>query len=167
MVELEIVVGLVVERLTLSGPWSDHTWMPAQILEGTPDAPAWTVLSTAPDRVRYYAGAFAVTLYSSDTAFYRDNLASARPCLWVAMRPTGPLPPVEIVAVTVDPTAGEGLTETGTNTVDVVDMPPGLAGEIAAFIEAHHVERVFEKRKRDRRPPDMMGRRRRIDGETS
>ncbi len=163
MVEHEIVVGLVLECLAPSNPWGEHIWLPVQILEGIPDTQPWAVLSRGPDRVRYYAGAFAVTLDTLDTAFYRDNLTSKRPCLWVGMRPDGKEPPVDILAVTADPTEGEGLTQTGTNVVEVIDMPLSIAGEIAAFIEAHHVERPFEKRKRDKRPPDMMGRRRPID----
>ena len=79
------------------------------------------------------------------------------------MRPQGAQPPLEILAVTADPTEGEGMTETGTNVVEVIEMPLALVEEIAAFIEAHHVERPFEKRKRDKRPPDMMGRRKPID----
>ena len=164
MAEREFVVGLVVERIDPSSPWGQPIWMPAQILEGVPDTPPWTVLSKGPDRVRYFAGAFAVRLHSGDTAFYRDNLTAERPRLWVAMRPDGIEPPVDIIAVTADPTEGEGYTQTGTNVVEVIDIPPGLAAEIAAFVTEHHVERVFEKRKRDKRPPDLMGRRRPLDG---
>lgn len=163
MVEHEIIVGLVVECLAPSNPWGEHIWLPVQILESVPDTPAWAVLGRGPDRARYYAGAFAVKLYSTGTAYYRDNLASERPCLWVGMRPQGDQPPLEILAVTADPTEGEGMTETGTNVVEVIEMPLALVEEIAAFIEAHHVERPFEKRKRDKRPPDMMGRRKPID----
>lgn len=163
MVEREIVVGLVIERLDPVSQWGEPIWLPVQVLDGVPEAPAWTELSRGADRVRWFAGAFTVKLYSSETAFYRDNLAAARPRLWVVMRPERPEPPVEIIAVTVDPTEGEGYTQTGTNVVEVVDLPPGLAAEIAAFVDEHHVERVFEKRQRDKRAPDMMGRRRPID----
>ena len=163
MVQHEMVVGLVLECIAPSSPWGEHLWLPVQILEGVPDTQPWTVLSRGPDRVRYYAGAFTVRLHSADTAFYRDNLGSNRPCLWVGMRPDGKEPPVEIVAVTADPTEGEGMTQTGTNVVEVIDMPLAMAGEIAAFVDAHHVEREFVKRKRDRRAPDVIGRRRPID----
>ena len=154
MVEREFVVGLVIERLEPSSTWGEPFWLPVQALEGAPDTPPWTVLARGADRVRYFAGTFPVKLYSTETAFYRDNLAAGRPSLWVVMRPDGPEPPVEILAVTADPTEGEGYTQTGTNLVEVVDMPAGLAGELAAFVAEHHVERPFEKRKRDRRPVD-------------
>jgi hypothetical protein len=163
MVEHEIVVGLVMERLAPSNPWGQDIWLPVQILQGAPETAPWTELSRGADRARYFAGTFVLKLYATHAGFYLDNLATERPRIWVAMRPDGPEPPVEIVAVTADPTEGEGYTETGTNVVEVIDMPDWMAGEIAAFAAEHHVERVFEKRKRDRRAPDLMGRRRPMD----
>jgi Protein of unknown function (DUF3305) len=159
MVEHEITVGLVIERLAPSNVWGEPIWLPLQVLQGVPDAPPWTVLAQATDRVRYFAGAFAVKLYSTETAFYRDNLTAEQAKLWVAMQPQGAEPPVEILCVTADPTEGEGYTQTGTNVVEAIAMPDWMAAEIAAFVTAHHVERVFEKRKRDKRPSGFVERR--------
>jgi hypothetical protein len=167
MVEREILIGLVVERLDPSNAWGEPIWLPCQALDGIPEAPPWTILSKGADRVRYFAGAFAVQLYSTETAYYRSNLLADRPRLWVVMRPDGAEPPVDIVAVTADPTEGEGYTETGTNVVEVIDIPPGLAAAIAEFVDEHHVERVFEKRKRDKRPPQLGDRRRPLDDDRS
>lgn len=167
MVEREIIVGLVIERLDPSTVWGEPIWLPRQALDGVPEAPPWTILSKGADRVSYFAGAFSIRLYSTETEYYRSNLLAERPRLWVVMRPDGPEPPVDIIAVTADPTEGEGYTETGTNVVEVIDIPPGLASEIAAFVDEHHVERVFEKRKRDKRPPQLGERRRPIDADRS
>lgn len=157
MVEDRLVAGLVMAFRPPLGRWSEPTWTPFQVLPVPPATPAWTLLARSPERETWYAGAVEIALYSTDTANYRDNLSSGRPSLWVAVRPSLTSPPVEIAAVTADPAEGEALTETGTNTVEMVDMPPAIAASVAAFIAAHHVERVFEKRKRDRRPADMMG----------
>ena len=154
MAEHEITVGLVIERITLTGPWSDHVWMPSQVLMMVPDTPPWTAIMRNGERVRYFAGAFPVRLHPSSTAQYRDNLTSVRPSLWVAMRPQGSEPPVEIVALTADPSEGEGYTETGTNVVEAIAMPAEIAAWVDAFVTEHHVERVFEKRKRDPHRPD-------------
>lgn len=159
MVQHEIALGLVIERLEPSSPWGGHIWMPVQVLEGVPDTRPWTELARGADRVRFYAGAFNVTLYSTETAFYRDNLMSGQPKLWIGMQPDGSEPPVEVMSVTADPTEGEGMTQTGTCVVEAIDMPDWIAAQVAAFVEANHVEREFIKRKRDKRPPDMMGRR--------
>jgi hypothetical protein len=37
-------------------------------------------------------------------------------------------------------------------------MPEPLRHTIAAFVAEHHVERVFEKRTRDRADPEMLAR---------
>lgn len=153
MAELDLVVGIVVSRYEPASTWGEPIWVASQALEGVPATPAWSVLSFSTERVSWYAGAFQVRLHSSDTAYYRDNLTSGEPKLWVVMRPEGPEPPVEIVCVTADPTEGEGATETGTNLVGVVSMPPSIAAEIAQFVAEHHVERVFEKRQRDKSLP--------------
>lgn len=159
MVEHEIAVGLVMECIAPSNPWGTHHWIPVQILQGAPDTPPWAVLARGSDRVRYFAGTFAIRLYSTETGFYRDNLSAERPRLWVATQPDGPEPPIAILAVTANPAEGEGYTQTGTNVVEVIDMPADIAAEIAAFVEANHVEQVFEKRKRDKRPSAFLGRR--------
>ncbi len=161
MIETKITVGLVLERRLLSGPWGGHQWMPAAIFAEPPDVAAWTPLAGATDPTstqRYYAGAWDVHLYSTDTANYRDNLEASAAKLWVVMRPTGPEPPVEIVVITADPAEGEANTEAGTNIVETIDMPREIAAEVAAFFAAHHVERPILKRRRDRAEPDSRWR---------
>ena len=150
-----MAVGLVIERIRLTGPWSDWAWMPAQVLLDVPETPAWAILSHSDDRTRYYAGTFVIELHPSSTGYYRDNLASERPVLWVAMQPAGWEPPMESIAVTVDPTEGEGYTQTGTMVVETLPLPAEIAATVAAFISEHHVERVFEKRQRDKSRPRM------------
>ena len=153
MAEHEILIGLVVERIKLTGPWSDYAWMPCQVLTSVPETPAWSVIMQNAERVRYYAGEYVIGLHPSSTAQYRENLASGRPSLWVAMRPEGAEPPLEIAGVAVDPSEGESYTETGTSVVETVPMPPEIMAVLAEYIETHHVERVFEKRKRDKSQP--------------
>jgi hypothetical protein len=79
--------------------------------------------------------------------------------LWVALRPTGVEPPYEIFGVTADPSEGEAWTESGSDLVDVVPMPPPVRTAIEAFVAEHHVERPFYKRKRDRADPEALARR--------
>ena len=90
---------------------------------------------------------------------YRDNLRSGRPSLWVSLRPADTPPGVALRLVTADPAEGEALTEPGTDIIEAVPMPPEIQRRLAAFVEAHHVERPFVKRKRDRADPEAMARR--------
>jgi hypothetical protein len=144
-----IPVGVVVERRKAMSRWVDFVWQPVAILCGWPDTAPWTVLSTSEDHATYYAGPAEIELYRTETEFYRDNLESAAPSLWVALRPTGVEPPYSIAAVTADPAEGESFTQAGNDLVDAVPMPQVVREVVAAFVAEHHLERSFEKRKRD------------------
>jgi hypothetical protein len=154
-----LAVGIVVERRTATSAWIDHVWRPVAALAGVPDTAPWTALAVAPDHTTFYAGAADIALYRSETANYRDNLASGRPALWVVLRSTGAEPPFCLVAVTADPAEGEGFTQAGTDLVEPVPMPDPIRDALAAFVAEHHVEQPFYKRQRDRADPRMLGRR--------
>jgi len=155
-----IAVGVVVERRVAISPWIEHVWRPVGVLAGAPDAEPWTSLPGAPGADTFYAGAAEVELYRSETTNYRDNLASGQPSLWVVLRPTGGDPPLAVVRVTADPAEGEAFTETATDLVEAVPMPEPVAEAVSAFVAEHHVERTFQKRKRDRADPEALSRRR-------
>ena len=155
---LRIPVGVVVERRKAASPWAEVIWRPVALLGGIPDAAAWTPLTTDGDTATFYAGAAEIELHRSEADNYRRNLGSAAPAVWVALHETGGDPPYAVAAVTVDPAEGEGLTEPGQGIVEVVAMPEPLRHTIAAFVAEHHVERVFEKRKRDRADPEALAR---------
>ena len=70
------------------------------------------------DATTFYAGSADVELYRSETAHYRDNLATGAPSLWVVLRPTEAEPPYELIAVTADPAEGEAFTEAGADLVE-------------------------------------------------
>jgi hypothetical protein len=148
----------VVERRKAASPWAEVIWRPVALLGGIPDAAAWTPLTTDGDTATFYAGAAEIELHRSEADNYRRNLGSAAPAVWVALHETGGDPPYAVAAVTVDPAEGEGLTEPGQGIVEVVAMPEPLRHTIAAFVAEHHVERVFEKRKRDRADPEALAR---------
>jgi hypothetical protein len=160
MAEESLTVGVIVEKRKAASPWIDHTWSPVAVLPGLPEAALMTLIETLPEGERYYLGAARITLASVDTANYRDNLMSGAPKIWVAMREDNLDAALTLVAVTADPAEGEAHTETGTNIVDTVPMVPEIAHFVAQFVDVHHVEREFFKRKRDRPDPDRLGRRR-------
>ena len=151
-----VEVGIVVERRRLENPWVDHAWLPVAALAGAPAAAPWTVLDESPEATRYYAGSFPVDLFSTDTGSYRDNLASGAPGLWVVLRDTGEPPGIKVHKVTADPYEGETLTGPGSDIVEPVPMPAEVQERVAAFVAAHHVERVFVKRQRDRADPEAL-----------
>lgn len=160
-----IPVGVVVERRPAASAWIEAIWNPSAVLSGMPDAAPWTPLGTDGEITRFYAGPACIDLHRSETGNYRDNLLSGSPKIWIALRPTGAEPPFEIAAVTADPAEGEAFTEAGNDLVDAVPMPDPVRAGIEAFVAAHHVERPFFKRKRDRADPQALARRGRPHGD--
>lgn len=149
MPEVSMPVGVVCEKRRIDHKWVDHVWEPVAVLSDVPDVAPWTLLLREGPVERYYIGAADLTLATTETASYRDNLLAPPPRLWVVVREEGETP-LNLVTVTADPLEAEGHTETGTSIVGAVPMPPDIAGAIAAFVDEHHVERVFIKRQRKR-----------------
>jgi hypothetical protein len=154
-----MIVGVVVEKRAVSSPWADHVWAPAQVLPDAPDIAPMTLIGGEPDRERYYLGAAEILLYTVDTSHFGDNFVTEEPKLWVSIRPTGIDPPLELVGVTADPHEGEGFVDQIGDIVEPLPMPPEIAARVAQFYKAHHVEREFIKRQRDKHDPRKGGQR--------
>ena len=159
MVRETASVGVIVERRDLQSPWADHAWLPTAVLVGAPAAAPWTVLEQTSRFTRYYAGAYELEFFGTDTTMYRENLRSRQPSLWVSLRQTNAAPGIVVNLVTADPAEAESLTETNTDIIEAIAMPIELQTRLAAFVDAHHVEQAFVKRKRDRADPEAMARR--------
>jgi Protein of unknown function (DUF3305) len=154
-----ITVGVVVERRSAASQWIDFVWQPVSVLPGHAEAEPWTVLAEEAGRTTFFAGTTTIELHASETTNYRDNLASGRPSVWIALRPTEADPPYRLFAATVDPAEGEAFTEAGVDLIEAVPMPNLIIEAVTAFVAEHHVERPFFKRKRDRANADAMSRR--------
>jgi Protein of unknown function (DUF3305) len=151
-----MVVGVVVERRRAKSAWADFLWRPVSVLAGKPSTAPWTRLGDESDVTLFYAGDAVIELHRTETANYRDNLASDAPSLWVVMQPAASFPPYELVAVTADPAEGEASTDAGNNLVEAVPMPPDITAMVDHFVASHHVERPFVKRERDQSLPSAQ-----------
>lgn len=156
---LSIPVGVVVERRKADSPWADFVWCGVAVLPDEPETKPWTVLREQGGTTLFYAGSAAVDLYPSETARYRDNLASGSPSIWTVLSPAEGAWPYAVAAATADPAEGEAFTEAGDNLVEAVPMPDVLREAIETFVAEHHVEREFVKRQRRRADPEALARR--------
>lgn len=156
----QIEVGVVVERRKADSPWVDFLWRPVGILPDAPDMPPWSLLREDGEAVLFYIGSRTIDLHRSETARYRDNLATGTPLLWVVLSPSEGVWPYALAAVTADPAEGEAFTEAGGNLVEAVGMSDAVREVVESFVAEHHVEREFVKRKRDRANPEALARRR-------
>jgi hypothetical protein len=162
---LRIPVGIVVERRKAESPWADFIWRTAAVLPDEPDSKPWTILREREGNTLFYAGSANVDLYVSETARYRDNIASGTPSIWVVLSPSEGPWPYAIAAATADPAEGEGFTEAADNLVEAVPMPEVMREVIESFIAEHHVEREFVKRERRRADPEALSRRQHEGGQ--
>jgi hypothetical protein len=156
---VRIAVGVVVARRKAASQWIDFTWTPVAVLDGVPETEPWQVLHEDGDTTTFYAGSADIELYRSEAAYYRDNLATGAPSIWVVMTSAEGDPPCRLIAVTADPAEGESFTESAVNRVEQLPMPPHIESIVASFVAEHYVEREFVKRKRDRAQSEALARR--------
>ena len=148
-----VQVGIVVERRDSSHPWADHVWMPVACLTGAkPMDPHgdWRKLDQGEGWSRWLAGTLTIELHRTETEGYRYNLSGRRPALYVVMRETDDSRHERVPLIaTVSPYEAEAYLE-GDDIVTAVPLPPELEAWMQGFIDAHHVDRPFNKRRRDR-----------------
>jgi len=152
-------VGVVVERRKTDSPWVDFIWRGVAVLPDEPNMEPWTLLRERQEATLFYAGSAAVDLYPSETARYRENLASGNPSIWIILSPSDGPRPYVVAAATADPAEGEAFTEAGANLVEAVPMPEVIRELIENFIAEHHVEREFVKRKQRHVDTEALARR--------
>jgi len=154
-------VAVVIERRTGVTAWSEHVWVPVAVLPGETAAAPWTVLREEKGLTAFIAGSTRVSFFSSETPNYKANLETGAPQLWVVLRACEAAPGMALVAVLADPGEAEAMSTAGADLIETVQMPGQLREALEDFVAAHHVERGFHKRMRDRADPEALGVRRR------
>ncbi len=148
-----MTVGIVAVKRRLSNPWVDFEWVPEAVLPGLPAVDPGTRIAAEAEAERWYLGPAELTFHSGETAHYRDNLVSGRPAVWVALRENAE-GGWYVAGATIDPYEGEAFVDAVSDRVEALPMPNEIAVELQAFVDAHHVDQPFFKRKRDRKDPN-------------
>lgn len=162
-------LGVVIERRQVDHPWKDHDWRPVGVIPGAPELDPrgdWTRLGEGEGWVRYHAGTLALQLFRAETEDYRINLSQEPPRIFVVLRSNSEADVAHDLLpflVTASPFEAQHYLDSGEEIVEVVPMPPEVLALVRDFVEIHHVEEVFVKRKRkgvkgkdepfSRRPP--------------
>jgi hypothetical protein len=149
---IRMPLGVVLERRELDNRWQRWAWKPVAVIPGAPPVEAWRELVRGDRFVRWHAATLPLELHRTETEAYRVNLAGRSPAIYVVLRKVDPSErtagnDVGPFAVTASPYDAEGYME-GDDLVEAVPMPDGLMAWIQAFIERHHVDQPFVKRKR-------------------
>lgn len=166
----EFPVRVLFEREDLDNPWQDHVWRTVGVLPGSQDVSVDVgalvdarIVHEEEGRKRYLSDDITIELFRKETEGYKLNLSQPVPKIYVVLRPFEDddasegtdAPDVEVFHVTVCPYEGESYTEGDDATVDGVPMPNDIVTRLQAFVDTHHVDVPFKKRKRDKKNPNV------------
>lgn len=135
--------------------WAKWSWKATAVLPGAADAD-WKVLRSDDGATEYHAATKELWLYVSDTEAYAHEFGTESPSIYIVLRPSklsgeGQL---DVMHVTVSPYEAQDYCDSGEEIVEKVPMPPAVFAWVEAFIEQHHVEEPFVKRRRNKHRVD-------------
>lgn len=144
-----IPLGIVIRRVPGVTRWATYVWKAIAVLPGAGSAD-WKEMRRDGDAVEYHAATLPLELFRTDTEAYLHGLSAKVPSIYVVMRPSESGQPLDMVLVTASPYEAQDYTDTGEELVEKVPMPDGLIAWIREFVELHHEDEVFVKRRRDK-----------------
>ena len=149
-------VGVVLRRTPGVTSWAKWAWTAVAVLPGAGPG-NWRELRREGDAVEYHAATVDMHLYRTDTEAYLTALNGKPPSVFVILRMpagSGDGKP-DLLTVTASAYEAQDYADNGEDIVEPVPMPPGLEAWIGDFVDRHHQEEAFVKRKR--RPYEESG----------
>lgn len=142
-------LGIVIRRVPGVTRWVQHVWKAVAVLPGAGEA-RWKELRRDGDTIEYHAATLTLELHRTDTEAYLHGLSAKVPSIYVVMRDSETDDPLDMVLATASPYEAQDYADTGEELVEKVPMPEGLVAWIRDFVELHHEDEVFVKRRRDK-----------------
>jgi len=140
-------VGVVLRRTPGVTRWAKWSWRAIAVLPGAGPA-HWRELRREGDAVEYHAATVSLELYQAETEAYLHGITARAPSVYVVMRKILGEFPYEIVLITASPYEAQDYCDSGEDIVEKVPMPPGLLAWVGDFVERHHEDEEFVKRRR-------------------
>ena len=152
-------VGVVIERRETDNQWLDHTWEVLSVLPGAADITQGSIIGRGKDWMQYHASTLPLELFRKETEGYKHNLSLEQPLIFVVLRDCEDDDEFEVVPflATVCPYEAQDYMDSSEETVHSVPMPDTVAAWLAEFVELHHVDEPFKKRKREAFNPRKEG----------
>ena len=146
-----IRLGVVMKRTPGVTRWAKWGWKAVAVLPGAGDA-AWKLLRSEGDVAEFHAATLDLWLYRSDTEAYAHELDAREPSVYIVLRPEPGDGPADmtIAHITASPYEAQDYCDSGEEVVEKVPMPKSLLTSIAAYVNKHHVEEPFVKRRRNK-----------------
>ena len=155
-----IPIGVVVEWRRVDHPWQDHEWLPVAVVPGADEQDDWKELARGDGWVQYLTAIMPLELHRKETEGYKVNLSNDPPVVYIVMsecEEPDAEHEIEATHVTASAFDAQDYLDSGECIVEGVPMPDSIAAWVASFVETHHVDEPFHKRKRKRYDPDEVG----------
>lgn len=144
-------VGIVLRRVPGVTRWAAWCWRAVGVLPGA-DLADWRLLRTEGEIQDFHAATLTLELHGSETDAYLHGLSAQVPSLYAIMRETGDdNRPMDVFLITASPYEAQDYADSGEDIIEKIDMPPAVKAWVNDFVDAHHREEVFKKRKRDKK----------------
>ncbi len=153
--ELKINVAVIAEIRKASSHsnniWAEDYWMPSAVIFGSVNHEVGDVIRQTESATAYYMGRSEIYCHAKETESYIFNFESEVPAVYVILRrdeeDEHPLD-YFVHAVTVSPYEAQDYADPAEDIIERVPMPTKLAVTLMDFIDHHHVDEPFKKRKR-------------------
>ncbi|MGH1576274.1 DUF3305 domain-containing protein [Planktotalea sp.] len=142
-------LGIVIRREPGVTRWAKHVWKATDVLPGASNA-NWKELRRDGETVEFHAATLPLELFRTDTEAYLHGLSAKVPAIYVVMRQSEDDTPLDVVLATASPYEAQDYADTGEELVEKIPMPEGLVAWIRDYVEMHHEDEVFVKRRRDK-----------------
>ncbi|HGG04810.1 MAG TPA: DUF3305 domain-containing protein [Aliiroseovarius sp.] len=155
---LSLPLGIVLRKTPGVTRWAKWCWKAVAVLPGAGPA-AFRELRREGDVVEYHAATVPLELWRTDTEAYLSELSTRSPSIYVIMRETDAAddgPPLEVVLATASPYDAQDYADNGEDIVELVPMPEALLALVRKFIDEHHHDEKFVKRKRNKSRVDLV-----------
>ena len=155
--EARLPVGVVIRKQPGVTRWARWVWRAVAVLPGAGPA-EWHEMRRDGEAVEYHAATVEMEVHRKETEGYLVSLSNDPPSVYVILRPSEDPEAeqdVEVFRVTASAFEAQDYLDSGEEIVEAVPMPPELIAWVSAFVERHHVEEAFIKRKRRRWDEDQ------------
>lgn len=154
---VSLPLGIVIRRTPSTSRWVPFAWQAVAVLPGASQAD-WQVLREEDDAVEFHAATVPLELWHTDTEAYLSTLSARVPSVGIVMRENDDPDaehPYDILLATASAYEFQDYADSGEELLELVPMPEGLVAFLRDFVEDHHEEEVFVKRRRDKKRTDL------------
>lgn len=156
-----MMLGVVIERREIDNPWQQYSWRPVAVIPGAPAIDGRKTLREGDGWVHYHAATLPLELFRGETEAYKVNLSGHPPSIYVVLRDDedadAEADSYTPFCVTASPYEAQDYLDSGEELVEGVPMEPGMIAWVQGFIDRHHVDEPFKKRKRKPYDPNESG----------